>query len=95
MDLEGHNPAQYALCPHSPWLAQSMGRCLGIPESSSSPKGPTRWEPQPPGTGLSPKDPLGHGCRWALGDAFSQSGEETIGPLTPLPREELGNLHEQ
>ena len=28
-------------------------------------------------------------------DAFSQSGQETLGALTPLPREELGNLHEQ
>lgn len=46
-------------------------------------------------TGLSPQALLGHGCSWALADAFSQSGQETLGPLTPLPREELGNLHEQ
>lgn len=59
------------------------------------PECPMRWEPPPSVIrGLGPVEPMGHGCRWVLGDKFPQSRHrETIGPLPQVHCKEFGNLH--
>lgn len=59
------------------------------------PECPMRWE-LPPSVirGLGSLEPMGHGCRWVLGDTFPQSRhQETIGPFPQVHRKEFGNLH--